>query len=187
MPLRSQFDFLDGLHVEPKAEVITETAVLEPCQFPVSNDKGAESSQLSQIDINVSEKVMLETTMHNVSRFQWIQTAWAILLRCYVGNDSVSFGVLPIRQDDELVNRQLWLSRFVETSEIMACQLQPSDEDPVLATIQWVSLSKHPRGSLEANDINTAVTLPLSFPSRHRHQEMNHYLRHLRRRSAQDV
>ncbi len=188
MPHRSQFKLLDSLH-EAKAEVITQASILEPCQFPTSNgaEVAVEASRMRHVDISINEKLVLETTKHNVSRLQWFQTAWAILLRCYVGNDSVSFGILPIRQDDMTVNHQLWLRRFTEASQVMACQLQISAEDSVLATIQWVSISKYPRSDFEAHHINTALTLSLSFPSRHRHRDINHYVQHLRGKSAPDV
>jgi hypothetical protein len=185
----NQLDVINGIQVEPKAEVVTQVSLLGPCQFPISTaTSGAvEDTRMKQVEVCVNLELVSEAMKHRVSTFQWVQTAWAILLRCYIANDSVSFGVLPIRQDDILVNRQLWLSKFVETSEVMACQLQLSAEDSVLATMQWVSLSKYARRDFEANNINTALTLPLSFPSRHRHQDINHYLQHLRREPAPDV
>jgi hypothetical protein len=189
MPHRSQFEFLDGVDVESKAEVITQASILQPCQFPASNERHvpAQTPRMHQIDISASEKLVSEITKHRLSTTQWIQAAWAILLRCYLGSDAVCFGILPVRRDDPLVNRQLWLSKFDATTEALACQLQLSAEDAVLSTIQWVCLSRYPRKQFEDNNTNTALTLPLSFPSRHRYQDINHYVQHKREKSAPDV
>lgn len=86
----------------------------EPCLFPTTQDPlGSEADNNEQLSVPVpnlrSSLLHAFCLKHNVTLFNLVQAAWALVLRKYTGMDDVCFGYvtagrdLPIRQVEDIM------------------------------------------------------------------------------------
>ena len=70
---------------------------IESCSFPRLDEilsQSADERGLVSLNLEDSERLRDLCEQHAWSEHKFLQLAWALLLRCYTGNDSVCFGLL---------------------------------------------------------------------------------------------
>lgn len=79
-------------HTQPLLDV-------EPCHFPVLDDgqKSAESRTSVNVQLPSAPAVFDFCDRNNLSISCFFRSVWSLVLRCYVGNDTVSFGYISLK------------------------------------------------------------------------------------------
>ena len=76
---------------------VTSGLQFEPCRFPTTASQLEDhSTDLSSVNVARLQRCETETTPPFASRVHLLQTTWAILLRNYVRDDYVSFGLVGV-------------------------------------------------------------------------------------------
>ncbi|KAL8724636.1 MAG: hypothetical protein Q9181_006738 [Wetmoreana brouardii] len=87
-------------HATPTVEdlgAVTSGIQFEPCRFPTTASQFEDNStDFSSINIARLQRCETETPPPFASRVQLLQTTWALLLRSYVRDDYVSFGLVDV-------------------------------------------------------------------------------------------
>ena len=69
---------------------------IKSCSFPRLDEMLQSTNERGLVSLNLedSERLCYLCEQHAWSEYKFLQLAWALLLRCYTGNDSVCFGLL---------------------------------------------------------------------------------------------
>ncbi|OJJ08120.1 hypothetical protein ASPVEDRAFT_89351 [Aspergillus versicolor CBS 583.65] len=140
-PPLAYVDYVTFLQEAKRAESIefwnTYLQDAQPCQFPVLND-GRE--QVQALDsINVELPGLTKETLSAFSE-RWgftianvVQTAWALVLRSYIGADSVCYGYLTSGRDAPLDGIEDTVGPFIN---MLVCRLKFDPHEPALLALK---------------------------------------------------
>ena len=83
-----------GATEAPKKHETTTLGDLRPCLFPDLDATSAFNGRWQSTEVPFRDTALLHSFCqeHGVSSFAVLQLAWAMVLRCYLGSESVSFG-----------------------------------------------------------------------------------------------
>ncbi|KAL4734758.1 hypothetical protein BDV11DRAFT_174477 [Aspergillus similis] len=152
----------------------------QPCQFPILNDGREQVQALESINVELPglTKEILSTfsgrwgfTVANV-----VQTAWALVLRAFIGTDSVCYGYLTSGRDAPLDGIEDAVGPFIN---MLVCRLKFDPHEPALLALkntqdgflkamahQYVSLAEmqHASGVAAQGLFNTAMSFQRYSP-----------------------
>ncbi|KAL4819990.1 hypothetical protein BDW67DRAFT_181698 [Aspergillus spinulosporus] len=152
----------------------------QPCQFPILND-GREQVQALE-SINVELPGLTKETLSAFSE-RWgftianvVQTAWALVLRAFIGTDSVCYGYLTSGRDAPLDGIEDAVGPFIN---MLVCRLKFDPHEPAFLALkntqdgflkamahQYVSLAEmqHALGVAAQGLFNTAMSFQRYSP-----------------------
>lgn len=138
--------------------------------FPSLDARPASSQdwQIAEVPIRNAMHCDEYCQQHGVSILSLLQGAWALLLRRYIGDDSVSYGcLLPTRNPDTI-----WYS----SSNVLTYQVDFTPTDTVQSVLQKVHLesseSRHLRAKPHLVQINDDQQTPVFFDTALQFQDL---------------
>lgn len=118
-------------------------ARLEPCNFPVLTDESTASSTRKSVNIQLEDEVEFREFCNQraVSLASISRIMWALVLRCYLGTNSVSFGYyhehecLKIALNDLVCSHNNRAAMDLESS-LLACSMHMTNDELVSNILQ---------------------------------------------------
>ncbi|EXJ85586.1 hypothetical protein A1O1_05951 [Capronia coronata CBS 617.96] len=108
-----------------------------PCQFPILNDDKPEPHELHEVSAQFHAGTELQEfcRKHNFTASSVIQTAWAIVLKCYTGLDDVSFGYLSAGRDAPVIDIEDAVGAYIN---MLICRLKLPTSSKVIQLVESV-------------------------------------------------
>lgn len=108
---------------------------LRPCVFPCLDSTSALDGDWQSVEIPSRDALGLENLCkhHGVSSLAVMQTAWALLLRCYVGSNSSLFGQLILTGDS--LSKDVGYS-WAPSSYLATCKIELEEAESITRTLQ---------------------------------------------------
>ena len=127
-------------------------ANIESCIFPVLDDasKLASVRRSVQVPLQEAAEILPFCHRHGFSSSMLFQTMWALVLRCYVGRDSVSFGYLnlgrgvKVASEGSISTHDGQSTESYPQSDMLACSVRINDAETILQTIRSMKSSFRP-------------------------------------------
>ena len=142
-PRISQHEYLDYLKSIPSATPFWRDRLDEcrPCLLPTLSTRDSSNRRWSStvIDLPISrEHLTASAARHNIDMKSMLQTAWALVLRIYVGTDDVCFGYQTSGRDIPVNGVKEAVGCFSST---MVCRLQVPAACSILSIIRTAEQS----------------------------------------------
>ncbi|KAL4862973.1 hypothetical protein BDV12DRAFT_34759 [Aspergillus spectabilis] len=109
----------------------------QPCQFPILNDGREQVQALESIDVELpgltKETLSAFSERYGITIANVVQTAWALVLRAFIGTDSVCYGYLTSGRDAPLDGIEDAVGPFIN---MLVCRLKLNPNEPALLALQ---------------------------------------------------
>ncbi|PYH46508.1 nonribosomal peptide synthase [Aspergillus saccharolyticus JOP 1030-1] len=110
---------------------------VQPCQFPILNDGREQVQALESIDVELpgltKEALSAFSERYGITIANVVQTAWALVLRTYIGTESVCYGYLTSGRDAPLDGIEDAVGPFIN---MLVCRLDFDSNAPALLALQ---------------------------------------------------
>ena len=147
-------------HVNGRIKIHTQSLLnVEPCHFPVLDDgqKSGKSRNWVNVQLPSALAVFDFCDRNNLSISCFFRSVWSLVLRCYVGNDSVSFGYMTLKDHTPKSDQQN--TEISSESVMFACCARIHQKDSIRQFLHDMEDAyvpyEHPRIGLRL--FNTAV------------------------------
>ena len=113
-------------------------ADIETCFFPILDGGANPVTMWQSTNISLHDAVDLRDFCERlgISSLNVLQMVWALVLRCYVGSNSLSFGCMGLEKP---VLGMPLKNGFDETSHLNSLFVELQDENTVLKTLKGIS------------------------------------------------
>ncbi|RAL06662.1 putative nonribosomal peptide synthase [Aspergillus homomorphus CBS 101889] len=110
---------------------------VQPCQFPILNDGREQVQALESIDVDLpgltKETLSAFSERYGITVANVVQTAWALVLRTFIGTESVCYGYLTSGRDAPLDGIEDAVGPFIN---MLVCRLDFDPNAPALLALQ---------------------------------------------------
>ncbi|KAI1626476.1 hypothetical protein EDD37DRAFT_349340 [Exophiala viscosa] len=112
-------------------------ADVSSCHFPVLNDDAAIPNELHELSSEFHAGAELQdfARKHNFTPSSIIQTAWAIVLKCYTGQDDICFGYLSAGRDAPVLGIEDAVGAYIN---MLICRLRLPPNDNIIQLVESV-------------------------------------------------
>lgn len=112
-------------------------ADLQPCYFPVLEGIPDSSTIWHSITVPIHDTVDLHSKSEqlDVSPLSFLQMAWAVVLRCYLGSSSLTFGCAKL---EKTTNRNEGNGGFDEPVHLSSCCVELDENHTVLKSLKAI-------------------------------------------------
>ena len=129
-------------------------ADLQRCYFPILEGSPDSSTIWHSISVPFHDTVDFHSMSEqlDVSPLSLLQMAWAVLLRCYLGSDSLTFGCATL---EKMIDRNKGNGDFDGSVHLSPCRVELGDNNTILATLKAISGDTQATIGLEKADSST--------------------------------
>lgn len=112
-------------------------ADFQSCYFPILDGKSDSSSIWHSVSVPLHDAVDLHSKSKqlDVSPLSFLQMAWAVVLRCYLGSNSLIFGCAGL---EKTADRNEENAGFDESVHLTCCRIVLEDDYTVLKSLKAI-------------------------------------------------
>lgn len=129
-------------------------ADLERCYFPTLEGSPDSSTIWHSISVPFHETVDFHSKSEqlDVSPLSFLQMAWAVVLRCYLGSDSLTFGCAYL---EKMMDRNKGNGDFDDSVHLSPCRVELDENHTILTTLKAIPGATRAKFGLEKADSST--------------------------------
>ena len=112
-------------------------ADLQRCYFPILEGSPDSSTIWHSISVPFHDTVDLRSKSEqlDVSPLSFLQMAWAVVLRCYLGSGSLAFGCANL---EKMIDRNKGSGGFDESVHLSSCRVELDENHTILTSLKAI-------------------------------------------------